>query len=200
MPRLYTYALLSGQRNIRLLKFLDKDGPISCTLYEADLGLQEGPKYHALSYTWGLPEGKEIPDDVANTIPEKHCIYCDGKELIVTKNCYDVLHQLRKAAFEKGDGGGIESLWVDAICIDQEIIPERNAQVTTTGTIYAQSEAVICWIGKPDVETAEVVSLIWKIGTALEDEIPGHGFKDWSSYQFNDPVFYERCGVPPISK
>jgi hypothetical protein len=42
---------------------------------------------------------------------------------------------------------GIErkSFWVDAVCIDQTSMPERNHQVRRMGKIYAQATDIIAW-------------------------------------------------------
>ncbi|KAK6596611.1 ankyrin and HET domain-containing protein [Botrytis cinerea] len=40
-------------------------------------------------------------------------------------------------------------LWIDAICINQEDIPERNSQVKYMGTIYSKSSIVLAWLGEP---------------------------------------------------
>ncbi len=36
-------------------------------------------------------------------------------------------------------------LWIDAICIDQSSIQERNHQVTMMGSIYSQAACVYSW-------------------------------------------------------
>lgn len=38
-------------------------------------------------------------------------------------------------------------LWVDALCINQHDIPERNAQVQLMGAIYRRASAVLMWLG-----------------------------------------------------
>ncbi|CAG7556529.1 unnamed protein product [Fusarium equiseti] len=37
--------------------------------------------------------------------------------------------------------------WIDAICINQEDIPERNAQVLRMKDIYENAKRIICWLG-----------------------------------------------------
>jgi hypothetical protein len=37
---------------------------------------------------------------------------------------------------------------VDALCIDQQDINERNYQVTQMGRIYALAKMVLVWLGK----------------------------------------------------
>jgi Heterokaryon incompatibility protein (HET) len=37
--------------------------------------------------------------------------------------------------------------WIDAICIDQDNVAERNDQVSKMGRIYQDAEEVIAWMG-----------------------------------------------------
>ena len=39
-------------------------------------------------------------------------------------------------------------LWVDALCIDQSAIPERNSQVSHMRTIYQRARKVVIWLGE----------------------------------------------------
>ncbi|KAH7361167.1 hypothetical protein BKA66DRAFT_396649, partial [Pyrenochaeta sp. MPI-SDFR-AT-0127] len=48
-------------------------------------------------------------------------------------------------------------LWVDAICIDQNDLIERNHQVGLIGQIYSNATLVLTWGGKSD-EDAQIVS------------------------------------------
>jgi hypothetical protein len=41
----------------------------------------------------------------------------------------------------------IEALWVDALCINQEDVEERNLQVLRMSSIYRQAQAVLAWLG-----------------------------------------------------
>jgi hypothetical protein len=40
-------------------------------------------------------------------------------------------------------------LWVDAICINQDDIEERNRQVKLMAFIYSRALAVLVWLGRP---------------------------------------------------
>ena len=48
--------------------------------------------------------------------------------MTVRKNCADVLRQVQHFKTSKYH-------WVDAMCIDQQNIPEKNVQVATMGAI-----------------------------------------------------------------
>lgn len=52
------------------------------------------------------------------------------------------------------EAGG--NFWIDAICINQGDVSERNAQVAIMSTIYSQAEKVYVWLGRQDetIQTA----------------------------------------------
>jgi hypothetical protein len=42
----------------------------------------------------------------------------------------------------------IRCIWIDALCINQVDIPERNAQVLLMGDIYNKAQRVVAWLGE----------------------------------------------------
>lgn len=58
----------------------------------------------------------------------------------VTPNLKHALQRLRNGTEEL-------VLWVDAICINQDDIPERNVQTANMRAIYQGSESVAVWLG-----------------------------------------------------
>lgn len=102
------------------------DSPIQYRLHHVDLDTR--PKYEALSYVWGNPNA---------TIPIK----LEAHGFPVTKNLERALRYFRYP-----DTARI--LWIDAICIDQKNIPERNQQVQRIGRIYQSATKVILWMGE----------------------------------------------------
>jgi hypothetical protein len=83
--------------------------------------------YEALSYTWG---SREAPSTISlNNYPAQ-----------VTSNLYDALRYLR-------DKEKPRVLWVDALCINQEDMEERSAQILFMEKIYATVCRVIVWLG-----------------------------------------------------
>lgn len=85
------------------------------------------PKYKALSYTWGSPDVLKV-------------IKLNGQSFKARKNLYDALVHLRHETEER-------TLWIDAICIDQSNVHERNQQVSLMSYIYTRAEMVIVWLG-----------------------------------------------------
>lgn len=120
--------LSQSSRDIRLILLhpcLNPREDIRCNLIQTSLNSR--PKFEALSYTWGEPGIEEI-------------ITVDGAELRVRRNLFDALHHLR---------GTLErQLWIDAICIDQNNIAERNHQVKQMRSIYENAEKVVIWLGR----------------------------------------------------
>ena len=123
----FVYQKLTGNRVIRLLKFLPGSTP-SYTLIDADV--DEAPPYLALSYTWGAP----VFD---------HSVIINGCSLPITKNLADALAALRGYA-----RGRYLMLWADAACINQGDIRERSSQVRLMNAIYRSAECVAIWLGE----------------------------------------------------
>lgn len=82
---------------------------ISCSVGVGNLE-NENCKYEALSYEWG---------DEPNI---SFTIMVDGMRVDVRENLWWALWHIR---FEQG----VRVMWIDALCIDQENLKERNHQV-----------------------------------------------------------------------
>lgn len=105
------------------------ESPLRCRLIDYHLADDEfgTHPYEALSYVWGAGDHHEILF-VGN---ESH--------LPVTRNLHAALTRLRHRALDR-------VLWVDAVCINQKDIPERNSQVQLMTKIYAYASRVVVWI------------------------------------------------------
>lgn len=119
--------------NIRVIELLPDtpEASLSCRLHV--LPLENGPVYTALSYVWG---------DESSSKP----ILLDGKHHAVRENLWNFLSQYRHSQHSS-------HLWIDALCIDQSSIKERNHQVALMGKIYSSAKLVIAWLGH-DFETS----------------------------------------------
>lgn len=127
-----------GERSIRLLKVHIGSGygRIRCTLSQHNL--DNTPQYIALSYTWD--QGRE----------RKH-IECNGMGLEIGENLWHFLCQFRKKQVLRQISLDVTAdthyLWIDAICIDQSSLTERNQQVALMRDVYTKAESVIVWLG-----------------------------------------------------
>jgi len=123
----YRYKAITQKNGIRVLILRpgkDKD-PIDCGLRE--VSLDSNPTFDALSYVWG-----------DSTIRKP--IKCGGKHISVTVNLYAALDALRHPTDPR-------VLWVDALCINQEDLDERSAQIPLMSRIYRQADRVLVWLG-----------------------------------------------------
>ncbi|KAM7191508.1 Heterokaryon incompatibility protein (HET) domain containing protein [Rhypophila sp. PSN 637] len=91
------------------------------------------PRYTAVSYTWGDGEASEI-------------IYLNNRQFRVRVNLWSCLHYVGQHAKSIG-----VRLWVDAICIDQNNMAERNVQVRRMDETYKQAAHVSVWLGLPSI-------------------------------------------------
>lgn len=119
----------STNDEIRLLKLHpgQRESPIHVTLKTVTLKSSSIPKYEALSYAWG------------STYDRKQ-IFINKDTLAVTQSLATLLPYLRYPDQER-------TLWIDAICINQEDMAERSAQVTRMADIYSLAAQVIIWLG-----------------------------------------------------
>jgi hypothetical protein len=111
---------------IRLVKLLpgqDCD-PIVAVLNVSKLNVE----YEALSYCWG--DG-----------PIDSSITCNKDQLHITHNLKCALQDLRRPDTPR-------LLWVDAICINQDDITEREQQVEIMADIYRNAQRTVIWLGE----------------------------------------------------
>jgi hypothetical protein len=84
-------------------------------------------RYDALSYTWGDATITKI-------------VLLNGHVFRVTAGLEQALRYLRLPNEKR-------TLWIDAICINQDDVNERNGQVKMMYHIYRKAQAVRAWIG-----------------------------------------------------
>jgi hypothetical protein len=135
--------------SIRLIEIIpdSNDRAIRCRMRNATIS--EG-SYNCLSYTW-LPKYPE------------HKIEVNGHILTVGENLYQFLvacrtYQTGRRSDHSNDthrSFTTASFWIDAICIDQSNLDERNHQVRQMGQIYKGAQEVLMWLGKLDQDMPE---------------------------------------------
>lgn len=87
------------------------------------------PIFHGLSYVWGDPS-------------PSHEIVINGSLLRITKSLYVALRAIQRDANEH-----FINVWADAICINQQDLEERSAQVVLMREIYHAASYVRIWLG-----------------------------------------------------
>jgi hypothetical protein len=138
----YEHGILF-ETELRILELFpgNFDDNIRCELRNEPTHTDDGKKikihYEALSYTWGAP------------LPKKQII-CSGKTLHITTNLFQALKHIRRKDRTR-------HLWVDAICINQFDIAERNQHVQRMDEVFAGADRVLIWLGEGSSEEGDGV-------------------------------------------
>ncbi|RDW63768.1 hypothetical protein BP6252_11313 [Coleophoma cylindrospora] len=163
----YQYTTLDERSSsIRLLTLepaLHEDDEIRCSLKQVEIA-SAGP-YEALSYVWGDAR-----------VSTRKFIVLEGCSFSVTVNLWHALRNLRPKANRTAETTSVKArtLWVDAICINQDLIPERNSQVQMMRTIYHHAARVVIFLSgvEAGLNVSEGHALIRKIHAFLIDRSP----------------------------
>jgi hypothetical protein len=99
--------------------------------------------FNALSYTWG----DEHP--TCN-------ITINDQVVEVRENLAMALRVFREAQDKRLK----EKIWVDAVCINQQDIKERNAQIKRMKDIYSLARNVVVWLGNEADQSSELVDFM----------------------------------------
>jgi hypothetical protein len=137
----FSYKPLDASKGeIRLIELVmdENDNNVCCEVITTTVN--NAPAYEALSYTWGSQEGK-VP------------ILLNGQPLDVTPNLHVALTHLRRTFTLKYNKlhvatGDRRRLWIDAVCINQQDVDERNSQIRFMWSIYANAAQVLVWLGE----------------------------------------------------
>lgn len=146
------------------------------------------PRYEALSYTWGPPEScpeLAFVQPISNTSTQ-----ADPVTLPLRRNLAVALRHIR---FPKAT----RTLWIDALCINQDNIPERNEQVKRMTDIYRLADRVVIWLGPRETNSEAAMKMLDHLGAQivlLENE--------WChrAPEATDTQWYRRGNPIPISQ
>jgi hypothetical protein len=162
-------SLNRSKKEIRLLILCpssDANAEIKCCflLVDLDSGItHEGKRtpFEALSYVWGSPDPPTS-------------IFLESRKHQVTTNLFAALRRLRYT-----DESRI--LWIDALCINQNDVSERNHQVTLMSLIYKSATWVIMWLGEEEDDSDLAMDFIARFKAngdiALGTPVPGYPSK-----------------------
>ena len=203
---LYATRLEPGQ--VRLLLIEQPSGRCS---FETHV-LSEAPKYISVSYTWGPGESTVCVDEAVvnkegvprylqstdayheDDDPLDFSFEIGGRQYPVSKNVHDFLSILLTRVETS------ERYWIDSLCINQEDVFERNAQVRMMGDIYETAAFVVTWLGRDEYgEVDTVVSMCEAIQAEFWRQLDGKTGRDAAVPKlpyFFEPGLMEQLGLP----
>ena len=114
--------------------------PIRCRMCVEELD-ESSSGHIALSYVWGTDDASRV-------------IEINEHNIAVRENLHHFLRYLQSLAVGNVLHGC--KVWVDALCINQLDIPERDEQVRRMNRIYSSASTVVSWLGYgvPAIEQA----------------------------------------------
>jgi hypothetical protein len=155
--RSYRYDQLENwNRPIRVIRLLTlypsshERSPLKCSL--AQHLLSSEPTYEALSYTWGDPA------DICRTP-----IDLEGYPTHISTNLEAALRVLRYVDHPR-------ILWIDALCINQKDVSEKEKQVGMMGTIFERAQNVVVWLGSESEDSNLAMTTISKLNNVADLE------------------------------
>lgn len=193
--------------------------PIRCHLTVQEL--EDCPVFDALSYTWGDPctvyssqdwrPSRDRPASLrqAAWAAKTLDIFVDGKPVSVGPNLYLALQAIR-AKWSQSQRAEADdhvcfsgSIWVDAVCINQQDIAEKTTQVMMMSRIYRQAQNVWCWLGGEDSLCRQALIDLSNMARPIFDS-PGEFIQSfsmkWWGYDLTDPETYHDFGIPVITE
>lgn len=128
MATTFAYSPLTSADAFRLLVLEPGSGSeeIQCRIYNTTHS--SDPIYDALSYTWGCEK-------------DQRTCRVNGAPVNIRRNLYHALRDLRSPYDSR-------ILWIDALCINQASIQERNHQVAQMSAIYSRAAMVRIYLGR----------------------------------------------------
>ena len=136
----FARAPLEHEDSIRLLKLEPPWSQDPQALHAAlvQCRLSDKPEFEAISYAWGEPVFPEM-------------LHFPTGSLKITSSLAAALQQFRRRDRSRW-------LWADAVCINQNDLQEKSAQVARMGTIFNSAQWVLAWLGTSDEESEYVMA------------------------------------------
>ncbi|KAJ3572200.1 hypothetical protein NPX13_g5130 [Xylaria arbuscula] len=173
----YRYpALAQDPLAIRLVVVLpstDRSSDIVCRLCNSTLNTA---RYEALSYVWGDPSRRKS-------------VLLNDKPFHATENLESALRNLRHHDRPR-------VLWIDAMCINQSNVTERNSQVQKMGLIYGRSQRVVVWLGPESEDSSDAIDFLQ---SQLAPDLPIAGDHNYQEY-CDMLSFYVRAVIKLLSR
>ncbi|PNP38003.1 hypothetical protein TGAMA5MH_10102 [Trichoderma gamsii] len=137
--------------------------------------------FEALSYQWGSPNNPGTAFVKPST----------GNAIVATfsigKNLESALRHLRYTSKPR-------TLWIDAICINQNDNAEKAAQVIRMADIYSLAARVVVWLGPAEDDSELAISTLAYLGAQVETTLDAYRL---TSPGAEEPMWYDiDCSLP----
>lgn len=167
-------ALALGSSQLRLLKPVSNANTRVLEFEVLEVARGDAPLYTAVSYTWGDGRPSEV-------------IFLNGKKFHISVTLWSCLYYLCLHA----KLARWTHVWADAICINQDSVAEKNAQVRLMDETYRRAACVSVWLGLvPGVER-------WTRNTLEPIRTFDVDLFDWADYmpELANRPYWSRCWV-----
>lgn len=142
----YQYEPLIAEDAVRMLVLEPADdfkSPLRCSIVQRRRDSQSlsasGCEYSAVSYTWGN-NAFSHQLFVRHDAQSRHCLH-------ITASVDSLLRHLRVPYKPR-------TLWIDAVCLNQQDETEKTQQIPLMGRIYSDAKRVHIWLGDDEAEKA----------------------------------------------
>ena len=154
------------ENSIRILRIASDGKTFSGSLVEFQL--DEVPYFAALSWCWTSRRDQGMTT-----------FTCNGQQFPISKHLYALLENITP--------NGVPSsiaIWVDAICINQSHIEEKDFHIPRMHEIYGKAQSVIVWLGESgdDSELAMDAGTVAVLSAKLVDFPDYNSPEDMSRY------------------
>jgi len=151
----FPYEPFESAGHIRVLELEAGEGLEPLTGRLVPMDLRTAQEFEAVSYVWGQ---------------QHHGTYltCDGRQISITTPVAEMLRRFRLPDRPR-------RLWIDAICINQRDVLERNSQVGLMGDIYRSAARVLIWLGEEDAQTVDAFKIFEDAYLAIDKAITRYG-------------------------
>ncbi|KAK6446924.1 hypothetical protein FP744_10003174 [Trichoderma asperellum] len=155
------------------------DADINRALYELppdSTFWEQDAVFEALSYQWGTPNNPGTafikPSLIGNA---------SVATFSIGKNLESALRHLRYTSKPR-------TLWIDAICINQNDNAEKAAQVVRMADIYSLAARVVVWLGPAEDDSDLAISTLAYLGAQVETTLDAYRL---TSPGAEEPMWYD---------
>lgn len=164
----FTYSPLQSRTSIRLLEMtVDSRTRTAISANLVGFDISNAPPFEAISYRWGDP-AKTHHIQLGCRLP---------RPLRITQSAYDALCAVTPLC-------GTKYVWIDSICINQEVASEKSQQIPLMGAIYESASLVTAYIPDPGYAmkvNVHITGLAWsEVLLGASDDKPA--FPRWAEF------------------